>query len=457
MSVMVDLNFNREFSEHDILSEMRRHLLQEVIEYQENGKLRKGFNEAFFTYINEISFSLLNSGEDYYALFLGETIREIDFDISFPTASILKGNKILFLFNPSSFLFLEEKESVAMIKHEILHILLKHHSREKVLKNKYRKLAINLAMDISVNQYISHLPYFVERISSVNRRFDLNLTINETLEFYTEAIHKAILEHPKEVDELLLSEKANYDEVHDRWAESEDESKDEVKDKITTTLKLASKNGVPNEIEKLVLDSKPPELHWTEIIKKAMRTKPKGKRKTVTRVNRRQPERLDLRGELKSYIPDVTVAIDISGSIDDKSMRDFLIEILGLSKRFSESIRVIECDNEVRRDYRIKSIEDIMPLLKRRGGTKYTPVIEYIKKENLRNTLLIYFTDGLGESHLEVKPNHYKTIWVVKGESLSLKVPYGEVLYLHHEEVQNDPTYGLDALRALAHEWAAKV
>ena len=291
----------------------------------------------------------------------------------------------------------------------------------------------------------------------MNRRFNLNLTINETLEFYTEEIHKAILEHPKEVDKLLLSEKANYDEVHDRWAESEDESHDEVKDKIKSTLRVASKNGIPDEIEKLILDSKPPEVHWTEIIKKAMRTKPKGKRKTVTRVNRRQPERLDLRGELKSYIPDVTVAIDISGSIDDKSMKDFLVEILGLSERFSESIRVIECDNEVRRDYRIKTIEDIMPLMKRRGGTKYSPVMAYIKKENLRNTLLIYFTDGLGESQLEVKPNHYKTIWVVKGESLSLKNPYGEVLHLHHEEVQNDPTYGLDALRALAHEWAAKV
>ena len=90
MSAMVDLNFNREFSEHDILSEMRRNLLQDVIEYTENGKLRKGFNEAFFSYINEISFSLLNSGEDYYALFLGETIREIDFFISFPRRAFLK-------------------------------------------------------------------------------------------------------------------------------------------------------------------------------------------------------------------------------------------------------------------------------------------------------------------------------------------------------------------------------
>ena len=191
----------------------------------------------------------------------------------------------------------------------ILHILLKHHGRERILKNKYRKLAINLAMDISVNQYINHLPAFVERINTVNMRFDLNLKTNETLEFYTEEIHKAILEHPKEAKELSESDKANYEEVHDQWVESEDEDTDEVKDKLKSTLKLASRNGIPDEVLRIVKDNLKGEVHWTQIIRKAMRTLPKGKKKTVTRVNRRQPERLDLRGELKNHIPDVTVAI----------------------------------------------------------------------------------------------------------------------------------------------------
>lgn len=454
MIAMVDLNFNREFSEKDNISQKRKGLLQDVVDYTENGKLRKGFNKGFFSYIDEISFSMLNSGEDYYALFLSNTNREIDFDISFPTATVLKGNKILFLFNPLSFLFLEERESIALIKHEVLHILLKHHSRERILKNQYRKLAINLAMDISVNQYIIHLPSFVERIYTVNRRFDINLKTNETLEFYTEAIHAAILEHPKAVEELLQRGEVNYDEVHDRWVESEDEDKDEVKDKIKSTLQFASKNGVPEEIQKIILDNAPTEVSWTRIIEKAMRTIPKGKKKTVARVNRRQPERLDLRGELKNHIPDITVAVDISGSIDDKSMSDFLREILVLSRKYNDSIRILECDNEVRRDYRIKSIHDIMPILERRGGTLYSPVIRYLKEKNLRNTLLVYFTDGLGEEVLETRPSHYKTIWMVKGDKLSLKKPYGEVIYLHYETRTNDPSYGIAAMRALLQEWA---
>ena len=451
---MVDLNFNREFHEKDILMEKRRELLFDLQKYMEEGLLRKGFNKDFFTYLNEISFKMLNGGEDYYALFLGDTIREIDFNLAFPTASVLKGNKIHFMFSPPMFLQLEEREAVALIKHEILHILLKHHARERILKNKYRKLAINLAMDISVNQYINHLPAFVERINTVNMRFDLNLKTNETLEFYTEEIHRAILLHPKEAKELAESDAVNYEEVHDQWVESEDEESDEVKDKLKSTLQMASRNGIPDEILRIVRGNLKGEVHWTNIIRKALRTIPKGKKKTVTRVNRRQPERLDLRGELKNHIPDLTVAVDISGSIDDKSMRDFLKEIVMLSHAYSESIRIIECDNEVRRDYKIKSFNDIQPLLKRRGGTKFTPVFQHLKDENLRNTLLIYFTDGLGEERLGTKPGHYKTIWVIKGEKLSLSDPLGEVIYLKTSVNENEPAYGVQVMRALLHDWA---
>jgi len=451
---MVDLNFNKEFQEQDALMQKRRALLFDLQKYMEGDRLRQGFNKDFFDYLNEISFRMLNGGEDYYALFLGDTMREIDFNLAFPTASVLKGNKIHFLFNPFSFLFLSEREAVALIKHEILHILLKHHGRERILKNKYRKLAINLAMDISVNQYINHLPSFVERINTVNMRFDLNLKTNETLEFYTEEIHKAILEHPKEAKELSESDKANYEEVHDKWVESENEDADEVKDKLKSTLKLASRNGIPDEVLRIVKDNLKGEVHWTQIIRKAMRTLPKGKKKTVTRVNRRQPERLDLRGELKNHIPDVTVAIDISGSIDDRSMREFLKEIITLSHAYSESIRVIECDDAVRRDYKIRSYQDIKPLLKRRGGTKFSPVFQHIRELNLRNTLLIYFTDGLGEEKLETRPSHYRTIWVVKGEKLSLRDPFGEVIYLKNTVKENEPAYGIQVMRALLHDWA---
>ena len=186
---MVDLNFRDEFQDKDSLMQKRKELLYDMISFEETGELRHGFSREFLCYLNEISFRMLNGGEDYYALCLANTLREIDFNLGFPTASILRKNKIIFLFNPALFLTLEEREAKAMLKHEILHILLKHHQREKVLKSTFQKLAINLAMDVAVNQYINHLPYFCERLNTVNRRFDLTLRTGETLEYYTEEIH----------------------------------------------------------------------------------------------------------------------------------------------------------------------------------------------------------------------------------------------------------------------------
>ncbi len=451
---MVDLNFSQEFQDKDSLMQKRKELLYDTISFEETGELRKGFTREFIDYLNEISFRMLNGGEDYYALFLGNTVREIDFNLGFPTAGILKKNKIIFLFNPSLFLTLEEREAKAMLKHEILHILLQHHQREKVLKTTFQKLAINLAMDISVNQYINHLPYFCERINTVNRRFDITLRTGETLEFYVEEIHKAILEHPKETKDLTEKGEINYDSVHDLWAESEEEEDDDVKDQLNNILTSSAKNGIPDEILKIVADREKGEIPWTHVVKKAMRTLPRGKKKTVTRLNRRQPHRLDLKGELKNHIPDVTVAIDISGSIDDKSMNDFLKEILNLSYAYHDSIRILECDDQIRRDYLIKTIKDIKPLLKRRGGTKFSPVMDYIKEENLRGTLLLYFTDGMGEEKLKAKPSHHKTIWIVKGEKLSLSDPYGEVIYLKHHEKETNGSYGIKVMRAMLHDWA---
>ena len=47
-----------------------------------------------------------------------------------------------------------------------------------------------------------------------------------------------------------------------------------------------------------------------------------GQRKTITRKNRRQPHRLDIRGTLPNLIPEVIVALDISASMSEKKFKN---------------------------------------------------------------------------------------------------------------------------------------
>ncbi|MEQ8197169.1 MAG: hypothetical protein ABRQ27_04075, partial [Clostridiaceae bacterium] len=79
----------------------------------------------------------------------------------------------------------------------------------------------------------------------------------------------------------------------------------------------------------------------------------------------------------------------------------------------------------------------------------------YIKENNLRNYVLIYFTDGVGEKELAVKPVNYKTIWVLTGEEeLSLEKPYGSITRLQRDRREKyETTYGLEALKEVLNEW----
>ena len=145
------------------------------------------------------------------------------------------------------------------------------------------------------------------------------------------------------------------------------------------------------------------------------------------RRNRRQPERLDLPGCLRSHTAKILIGLDISGSITDAEFRQAIGEVLHLVRCYNHEIIVAECDDEIRRTYRIRTMDDVRGRLDIRGGTAYSPVFAYANTQ--RVDLVVYFTDGKGEEKLQTPPKGYKVLWVLsgKGDKLSLKKPFGLV------------------------------
>ena len=184
-----------------------------------------------------------------------------------------------------------------------------------------------------------------------------------------------------------------------------------------------------SEVEKI---NKPPVLSWQTILKKYIGTITASKRKTRTRLNRRQPERFDLSGSMDNKVLKIVVAIDTSGSVDDHMIGQIFNEIFAILAKRKHDITVIECDSQVRRVYKAKTPSDIKKKVSGRGGTWFTPVIEHVNNDKYyRDALLIYFTDGYGEREIP-RPRTYRNIWVVIDDArhLSLKEPYGVVLSL---------------------------
>lgn len=171
----------------------------------------------------------------------------------------------------------------------------------------------------------------------------------------------------------------------------------------------------------------PPVISWQSILKKYVGTISAQKRRTRMRLNRRQPDRFDLLGTMDDKILKIVVAIDTSGSVDDAQISSIFTEIFAILAKRKYEITVIECDAKVQRVYRMSKPGEIELSVKGRGGTAFTPVIEYINNDrHFRDALLIYFTDGYGENEIP-RPKTYRNLWVVLDNTahLSLREPYG--------------------------------
>ena len=406
----------------------------------------KEFAEKFFNIIDKVNLSLMEDKENFYGYFLFQMGREIRFDITSATSINFKDAKYVMYFNPIIFLELNMEQMQSTIKHEILHVLSQHLIRLKDFKDKYSTLALNLAMDVVVNQCLDCLCPYSITLEYINNKYNLNLEKFKTFEYYLEKIQTELdLQEENDEGEIVdnnenVAVDFDAEKTHDIWEECIEIDEKILRDFTEKFADNAKKGSVPTYIENMIksLKNSKGELPWNLYLKKLMGAIEANKKKTITRRNRRQPNRLDLRGELRGHKAEIAVAIDISGSISDEEFKQAIKEVLTIVKSHNQEITIIECDKEIKRTYKVKSPKDIKERVASGGGTKFLPVFEYANNKKIN--LLIYFTDGKGEEKLEIKPRGYKTLWVIsgRGEKLSLQEPFGVVKKLSKVEIKQD-------------------
>lgn len=406
------------------------------------------FKSEFLTLVDKVNLSLLEDKNNFYGYFLLQMSRELRFDISSPTAVNFKEAKYVIYFNPIIFLTLTLKQMESSIKHEILHIVSMHLSRAKELQRSYSTMAINIAMDIVVNTYLDHLPPYATTLEWVNLNYALKLLPFEPFEYYVEQIQTALdllevvedeTENDSKADEKLVPA---YDpeKTHDIWEDSSEIEEETLREFTGKFIEASQKGTIPNYLASILtsLRNSKSELPWNLYLKRLMGTVESGQKKTITRRNRRQPDRMDLRGQLRSHKAKIAIALDISGSISDEEFNQAIKEVLSIVKNYNHELTLIECDNEIRRVYQVKSAKDIKARSTVRGGTRFTPVFEYANTRKFN--LLVYFTDGKGENKLLSIPRGYQTLWVIsgRGDQLSLEKSYGVVKKLTTIEIKDN-------------------
>ena len=136
-------------------------------------------------------------------------------------------------------------------------------------------------------------------------------------------------------------------------------------------------------------------------------------------------------------IEDFVIAVDTSMSTNGELVRQFLActyAILRSTETFTRkvNIRIIQCDDQVRKDTVIRDLEDLKEYMERFelcGGsaTDFRPVFEHVarlQKEGAFTTLrgLVYFTDGMG-IYPQKRPPYDVAFVLLEEPPLSVKMP----------------------------------
>lgn len=375
--------------------------------------------------------------------------------------------------NPLFFESLTDLWKIGVIKHEMLHIAFFHLE----LYDKYPdKKLLNIAMDMEVNQYIDskYLPGYDMSVDQFKAKYnpvirelqeklksgeitaneyekdilaipprgiylkdfkELNLQPKGGTDYYYYALQQAGLykpDHPrysKTLDELLNdSEPSCYEiKVHD-WKEFEGLSEPEkylLRKQVDGMLKEATEHInktrglVPGELSDYITMlgmEELPRFNWKSYLRRFVGGSNKVYTKKLHRkYNKRFEDNPGLKIKQKRRI---LVAVDTSGSVGDDELTEFFQEIYHMTKLGTE-VTVLQADSDIQD---ISDFTDFHKMLKEgkvkiygRGGTSFTPAVDYYNEHKKEFSCMIYLTDG--EAPTPENEPKGSILWVLSSKS----------------------------------------
>ena len=331
----------------------------------------------------------------------------------------LNGINYELMVNPIYWNTLTDEEQLGVLKHELLHIAFKH----LLIRSSFSdKKLFNIAADIEVNQYIDVLPDGLCTLQTVDPLLPPKAGTKYYYEFlYKEEKEKEFRKESK-IEKGQNSEDGNEDikepRNHDQWQDSENKSEAEkqlISNQIdyvvkqTATQVIKNRGTIPKELEEYVgslFKVNPPVFNWKAYFRRMLGF---AIDVFVRKSHRKISKRFEgLAGIKLKHKHDILVAIDTSGSVSDKELKDFMSEIYHIWKA-GANIDIVECDAKINRMYPFKGTFD--GKFNGRGGTDYRPVIDYYNASRKYYSTLVFFTDGYAPT------NTFKVlkqmIWVI--------------------------------------------
>lgn len=324
--------------------------------------------------------------------------------------------------------------------HEVLHNVFAHMDRTG---SRDRQLA-NIAADFAVNQIlkddkIGEVPDFIQ-IFQDNKYRGMSF----------EEIYDDLFKNAKKIDISQLGELLDdhLDGADDpsgsnssqegagrgRPTLTESEKKairDEIKEAMVAAAQSAGAGKVPAGIARMIKSLTEPKMNWRQLLRMSIQSIIKSNY-SFNRPNRKsQHSGAILPGMYNDETIDVSVAIDMSGSISDKQANDFVSEVKGIMDEFQDFKLEIWCfDTKVYNHEKFTgdNADDILSYkVKGGGGTDFNVNFEFMKDNDIHPKKFIMFTDMYpGGSWGD--EDYCDTLFVAHGTT-SIVAPFGTTCY----------------------------
>lgn len=388
--------------------------------------------------------------EPFYGHFMLGMPKTMSREIDTAAVSLMNRQVVKLMVNPEFWQGLNTEHRYGLIKHEVLHIVLKHLLSWKNYPNK--KL-FNIAADIVVNQYIkpAQLPdggITLQRFWHLQPMYGITLTPNKDVGYYYHELKKILGQTPQQsfdktvanhsqpndskgydtspIDLAKLIAEPNQElERHSLWKEIDDLSPGEqkvmehqVNNSIRQTVnrvkhKYKNYGNLPAGLKELldkILEDMKPKFNWRRILRLfAASSNSTYLKNTIRRPSKRYGTTPGLKVKRQHKL---LLAIDTSGSVQKEEFLEFFAEIHYMWKQGAE-IFIVECDTHIHHKYLYRGVPPTH--IHGRGGTAFNAPIQFGNDE-YRPDALIYFTDGYALPPT-ILPR-YPILWVISSNGL---------------------------------------
>ena len=214
-------------------------------------------------------------------------------------------------------------------------------------------------------------------------------------------------------------------------AEEKKAIRDEIKEAMVAAAQSAGAGKVPAGVARMIKDFTEPKMDWRQLLRMNIQSILKSNF-SFARPNRKSMHSgAILPGMMNEETIDVSVAIDMSGSISNKQAMDFLSEVKGIMDEYQDFKLDIWCfDTDVYNYQKFSgdNADEIMDYqVKGGGGTAFEANWEFMKDNDIQPKKFIMFTDGYpcGDWGDE---DYCDTLFIIHGND-TIIAPFGQTAH----------------------------